>query len=205
MPIIKVPLRPSNEASFRCYKKSPEHSLLQAEQHQLSCWKGASPFCSPFWPPLDSFQHILLTLGAPELDTVLQVVSQTARVERGNHLSWPASCISWRRPGHVWLSWLQAHTAVSSWTSHQPTFPSLSTRAALKPFFTKSVFCIWDCPNPVSGPCTCPGWTSWGFHLPTFQPAQFSLDSLPSLQSVNHTTWLGDISKPAEGTLNPNC
>ncbi|KAK4832223.1 hypothetical protein QYF61_021070 [Mycteria americana] len=61
-----------------CYKVSPESSLLQAEQAQLSqpVLTGEVLQSSDRLrgPPLDSLQqvHVLLMLGGPELNTVLQ-------------------------------------------------------------------------------------------------------------------------------------
>ncbi|KAK4813670.1 hypothetical protein QYF61_017637, partial [Mycteria americana] len=70
-----------------CYKVSPEPSLLQAEQPQLSQPVFIGEVLQPSHhlrgPPLDSLQqvHVLLMLGAPELDTVLQVGSHKSGVE----------------------------------------------------------------------------------------------------------------------------
>ncbi|KAK4822069.1 hypothetical protein QYF61_009330 [Mycteria americana] len=60
-----------------CYKVSPQPSLLQAEQPQLSACprrRGAPALASFSWPPLDPLQqlHVLLVLRAPELDAALQ-------------------------------------------------------------------------------------------------------------------------------------
>ncbi|KAK4826170.1 hypothetical protein QYF61_006032 [Mycteria americana] len=65
-----------------CYKVSPEPSLLQAEQPQLSqpvftgeVLQPSDHLCGPL---LDSLQqlHVLLTLGTPELNAVVQMVSR---------------------------------------------------------------------------------------------------------------------------------
>ncbi|KAK4812888.1 LOW QUALITY PROTEIN: hypothetical protein QYF61_024244 [Mycteria americana] len=61
-----------------CYKVSLEPSLLQAEQPQLSqpvfIGEVLQPSDHLHGPPLDSLQqvHVLLMLGSPELDAVLQ-------------------------------------------------------------------------------------------------------------------------------------
>jgi len=69
-----------------------EPSLLQAEQSQFSqplftgeVFHPSDRLCGP---PLDPLQqvHVLLVLGAPELDTGLQVRSPQSGVERQNHL-----------------------------------------------------------------------------------------------------------------------
>ncbi|KAK4827202.1 hypothetical protein QYF61_015230 [Mycteria americana] len=63
-----------------CYKISPELSLLQAEQPQLSQPVFIGEVFQPSdhlrGPPLDWLQqvHVLLMLGAPELNTILQPV-----------------------------------------------------------------------------------------------------------------------------------
>ncbi|KAK4819077.1 hypothetical protein QYF61_025310 [Mycteria americana] len=62
-----------------CYKVSPQPSLLQAEPPQLSqpvfIGEVLQPTDHLHGPPLDSLQqlHVLLMLGTPELDAVLQV------------------------------------------------------------------------------------------------------------------------------------
>ncbi|KAK4810670.1 hypothetical protein QYF61_007470 [Mycteria americana] len=78
-----------------CYKVSPEPSLLQAEQPQLSqpvfvgeVLQPSDHFCGP---PLDPLQQLhVLVLRAPELDAVLQVRSHQSRAEWQNHLPRPA-------------------------------------------------------------------------------------------------------------------
>ncbi|XP_068253163.1 ubiquitin-conjugating enzyme E2 W isoform X1 [Nyctibius grandis] len=75
-----------------CYEVSPEPSLLQAEEPQLSqpvfIGEVLQPFDHHRGPPLDSFQqlHVLLMLGAPEMNAVLQVGSHESRVKGQNHL-----------------------------------------------------------------------------------------------------------------------
>ncbi|KAK4810863.1 hypothetical protein QYF61_008835 [Mycteria americana] len=79
-----------------CYKVSPQPSLLQAEQPQLSqpvlVGEVLQPSDHLHGPPLDSLQqlHVLLVLRAPELDAVLQVRSHQSGVEWQNHLPRPA-------------------------------------------------------------------------------------------------------------------
>ncbi|KAK4810857.1 hypothetical protein QYF61_008829 [Mycteria americana] len=79
-----------------CYKVSPQPSLLQAEQPQLSQPVLVGEVLQPsdhfHGPPLDSLQqlHVLLVLRAPELDAVLQVRSHQSGVEWQNHLPRPA-------------------------------------------------------------------------------------------------------------------
>jgi len=75
---------------------SPQSSLLQAEQPQLSqpfltgeVLHPSDDFCGP---PLDPLQNacVILVLRAPELDAGLQVGSHQSRVEGQNHLPRPA-------------------------------------------------------------------------------------------------------------------
>ncbi|KAK4814100.1 hypothetical protein QYF61_008195 [Mycteria americana] len=79
-----------------CSKVSPQPSLLQAEQPQLSqpvlVGEVLQPLDHFHGPPLDLLQqlHVLLVLRAPELDAVLQVRSHQSRVEGQNHLPRPA-------------------------------------------------------------------------------------------------------------------
>jgi len=70
---------------------SPEPSLLQAEQSQLTqpvftgeMLQHLEHLCVS---PLDSFSyfHVFFVLGAPELNTILQVGSQGGRGERNIH------------------------------------------------------------------------------------------------------------------------
>ncbi|KAK4814330.1 hypothetical protein QYF61_014844 [Mycteria americana] len=79
-----------------CNKVSPEPSLLQAEQPQLSQPVLVGEVLQPSHhfrgPPLDSLQqlHVLLVLRAPELDAALQVGSHQSGVEGQNPLPRPA-------------------------------------------------------------------------------------------------------------------
>jgi len=75
---------------------SPQLSLLQAEQPQLSqpflTGEMLQPSDHLCGPPLDPLQHLHVfpVLGSPELDTGLQVGSQQSGVEGQNPLSQPA-------------------------------------------------------------------------------------------------------------------
>ena len=74
-----------------CNKVSPEPSLLQTEQAQLSqpvfIGEALQPSDHLCGPALDLLQqlHILLVLGAPGLDTVLQMRAQEGRMQVDNH------------------------------------------------------------------------------------------------------------------------
>jgi len=83
-------------ATTHFIRRSDEPSLLQAEQSQLpqpvltgEVFQPSDHLCGP---PLDPLQHIhvLPMLGAPELDTGLQVGSHKSGVKGQNHLPRPA-------------------------------------------------------------------------------------------------------------------
>ncbi|KAK4821719.1 LOW QUALITY PROTEIN: hypothetical protein QYF61_000262 [Mycteria americana] len=102
-----------------CYKVSLQPSLLEAEQPQLSQAVFIGEVLQPsdhlHGPPLDSFQqvHVLLTLGPPELNAVLQ-------------------------PG-IWLAFWAASTDCHIMLS----FSSTNTpKAALNPFSAQPVFVL---------------------------------------------------------------
>ena len=75
---------------------SSEPFLLKAEEPHLShpvlTGEVLQPSDQLHGPPLDLLQrlHVLLVLGAPELDAVLQVRSHESRAEGHNHLPRPA-------------------------------------------------------------------------------------------------------------------
>ncbi|KAK4822675.1 hypothetical protein QYF61_019042 [Mycteria americana] len=193
-----------------CYKVSPEPSLLQAKQPQLSqpvfigvVLQPSDHLCGP---PLDSLQqvHVLLMLGTPEPNAVLQVGSHESRVEGENHLPRPAGHASFDAaqdtvgllgckhtlPGHVELL-INQHPWV------------LLLRAALNPFSAQPVFVLWIAPTHVQD-------LALGFvelhelHTgPPLKPVKVPLDGIPSVQHVDRTTQVGVIGKPAEGALNP--
>ena len=101
---------------FRYWKaalRSPEPSLLQAEQPQLSqpfltaeVLQPSDHLCGP---PLDPLQHVhvFLVLRAPELDAQLQTGSHHSRPEGQNPLPRPA--------GHTSFVWPQILSEISSW------------------------------------------------------------------------------------------
>ncbi|KAK4832092.1 hypothetical protein QYF61_020707 [Mycteria americana] len=191
-----------------CYKVSSEPPLLQAEQPQLSqpvfIGEVLQPSDPLHGPPLDSFQqvHVLLMLGAPELNAVLRVGSHESGVEGENHLPRPAGPASFDAaqdtvgflgckhtlPGHVELL-INQHPQV------------LLLRAALNPFSAQPLFVLGIVLTHVQD-------LALGLvkvhEVPTgppLKPVRVPLDGTPSLQRV--PTQLGLISKPAEGALNP--
>ena len=189
---------------------SPEPSLLQAEQPQLS-----QPFLlQEVFHPLDHFYgpvvdpllhiHLFLVLGPPWLDTILQVGSHQSTVNGQDHLPRTVCHASLdaaqdsvgllgcerKLPGHVELL-VNQHPKV------------LLLRAALTSFSTQPVFVLGIALTHVQD-------LALGLvelhevHMgPPLQPVQVPLDGIPSLQCVNHTTQLGVISRLAEGALNP--
>ncbi|KAK4831900.1 hypothetical protein QYF61_020047 [Mycteria americana] len=193
-----------------CYKVSPEPSLLQAEQPQLSqpVFIGKVLQLSDHLrgPPLDLLQqvHVLLMLGAPELDTVLHTGSHRSGADRENHLPQPADHASFDAaqdmvgfpgsertlPGHVEL-FINQHPQV------------LLLRAGLNPFSAQPAFVLGIAPTHVQD-------LAFGLVEPHevctglfFKPVKVPLDDIASLQHVDRSTQLGVISKLAEGALNP--
>jgi len=104
-----------------CSEVTPEPSLLQSEQPQLPQPVLVGEVLQPSdhlrGPPLDLLQHIhvLLMLGAPELDAGLQVGSQESGVKGQNPLPRPAgrAALDAARDTVGWLSGLPAHIASS--------------------------------------------------------------------------------------------
>ncbi|KAK4808881.1 hypothetical protein QYF61_007996 [Mycteria americana] len=193
-----------------CYKVSPEPSLLQAEQPQLSqpvfIGEVLQPSDHLHGPPLDLLQqvHVLLMLGAPQVDAVLQVGSHKSGVKGQNHLPRPAGHSSFDAaqetvgflgckhtlPGHVELL-INQHPQI------------LLRRAALNTFSAQPVFVLGIAPTQVQ---------NFALGLvelhevrtgPPLKPVQVPLDGIPSLQRVDCTTQLGVVGKLAEGALNP--
>ncbi|KAK4822002.1 hypothetical protein QYF61_006616 [Mycteria americana] len=166
-----------------CYKVSPEPSLLCTEQPQLSQPVLIGELLQPSdhlrGPPLDLLQqvHVLLMLGAPELNAVLQ------------------DTVGFLGCKHTLL----AH--VELLINQHPQM--LLLRAALNPPFAQPVFVLGIAPAHVQDLALglvelhelCMG--------PPLKPVKVPLDGIPSLQCVNRTTQLGVISKLAEGALNP--
>ncbi|KAK4808149.1 hypothetical protein QYF61_000129 [Mycteria americana] len=161
-----------------CYKVSPEPSLLQAEQPQLSQPVFIGEVFQPSdhlgGPPLDLLQqvHVLLMLGAPELDTVLQ--------DTVGFLGCKCTLL-----GHVELL-----------INNIP-------KPAFNPFSAQPVFVLGIALTHVQDLAlglielhdVCTG--------PPLKPVKVPLDGIPSLQCVDCTTQLGVVSKLAEGALNP--
>ena len=88
--IHSLPVGPLQVLEGHC-KVSLEPSLLQSEIPQLSqpvlMGEVLQPSDQLHGPPLHPLQqlHVLLVLGAPELDALLQVGSHESRVEGQNH------------------------------------------------------------------------------------------------------------------------
>ncbi|KAK4818782.1 hypothetical protein QYF61_019128, partial [Mycteria americana] len=193
-----------------CYKVSSEPSLLQAEQPQLSqpvfigeVLQPSDHFCGP---SLDSLQqvHVLLMLGAPEQDAVLQVGSHESRVEGENHLPRP--------PGHACFDAVQDKVGFVGCKCTLPGHVELLInqhaqvlllRAALNPFSTQPVFVLWIVPTHAQDLALGLAELHEVRTGPPLKPVNVPLDGIPSLQRVDHTTQLGVIGKLAEGALNP--
>ncbi|KAK4821962.1 hypothetical protein QYF61_004966 [Mycteria americana] len=184
-----------------CYKVSPQPSLLQAEQSQLS----QPVFTGEVLQPLDHFHgspldlpqqvHVLLMLGAPELDAALQVGSHKSGVEGQNHLPRPAGhapfdagqdtvgFLGCRRtlPGHVELL-INQHPQV------------LLLRAALNPFSAQPVFVLGIAPTHVQDLALGLAELHEVHTGPPLKLVEIPLDGIPSLHCVNRTTQLGVVA-----------
>ncbi|KAK4825361.1 hypothetical protein QYF61_026880 [Mycteria americana] len=192
-------------------KVSPQPSLLQAEQPQLSQPVLVGEVLQPsdhfHGPPLDPLQqlHVLLVLRAPELDAVLQVGSHQSRVEGQNHLPRPA--------GHAAFDAAQDRVGLlgceHTLLGHVQLFiyqysQILLCRAALNHIIPQPVLILGIAPTQVQD-------LALGFVEPhevhmdsfRFQLVQVPLDGILSLKHVNHTTQLGIVCKLAEGALDP--
>ncbi|KAK4831083.1 hypothetical protein QYF61_015281 [Mycteria americana] len=193
-----------------CNKVSPEPSLLQAEQPQLSqpfligdVFHPSDHFCGP---PLDPLQqvHVFPVLRAPELDAVLQVGSHQSRVEGQNHLPRPAGHASfdaaWDTVGLLGCECtLLARVQLFI---HQYPYVLLP-RAALNPFNPQPVLISGVALTQVQDPAL--GLVEpHEVHIsPLLELVQVPLDGILSLRCVNCTTQLGVICKLAEGALKP--
>ncbi|KAK4829697.1 hypothetical protein QYF61_006072 [Mycteria americana] len=178
-------------------KVSPQPSLLQVEQPQLS-----QPFFIPSSGP--TLVHIFPELRTPELHAVLQVGSHQNRVEGQNHLPQPA--------GHASLDAAQDTVGLlgceCSLVAHGQLFIHqyphiLLCTAALNPFIPQPVLIPGVALTQVQG-------LALGLvephevHMdPLLKLVKAPLDGLLSLSHVNCITQLGVICKLAEGALNP--
>ncbi|KAK4829762.1 hypothetical protein QYF61_006486 [Mycteria americana] len=193
-----------------CYKVSLQPSLLQAEQPQLSQPVFIGEVLQPsdhfHGPPLDSLQqvHVLLMLGAPELDTVLQVGWHKSRVEGENHHPRPAGHASFDAAQDT-VDFLGCKRTLLSHVEllidQHPQV--LLLRAALNPFSTQPVFVLGIAPTHVQDLALGLFELHEVHTVPPLKPVKVPLDGIPSLQHVDRTTQLGVIGKLAEGALNP--
>ncbi|KAK4821259.1 hypothetical protein QYF61_017137 [Mycteria americana] len=200
----------SLRAPFRYWKAAirSRQSLLFSRLNNPNSLSLSSQKCSS---PLTIFMALLWThsnrsmsflmLGAPEVNTVLQVGPHD---RRGGESPQPAGHASFDAaqdmvgflgckqalPGHVELL-INQHPQV------------LLLRAALSPFSVQPVFVLGIAPTHVQD-------LALGLvelhevHMgPPLKPVKVPLDGIPSLQRVICTTQLGIIGKLAEGALNP--
>ncbi|KAK4818202.1 hypothetical protein QYF61_008586 [Mycteria americana] len=191
-----------------CYKVSPQPSLLQAEQLQLS----QPVLIGEVLQPLDHFHglsldplqqhHVLLVLRAPELDALLHVRSHQSRVKGQNHLPRPA--------GHA--SFDAAQDAVGflgckcTLLAHVQLFihqylQVLLRRAALYHIIPQPILKPRITPTQGQDPALGlvePHEVRTG---PLLQLVQVPLDGIPSFWCLNCTTQFGVVCKLAEGAL----
>ncbi|KAK4812466.1 LOW QUALITY PROTEIN: hypothetical protein QYF61_026459 [Mycteria americana] len=188
-----------------CYKVSPQPSLLQAEQPQLSQPVLVGEVLQPSHhfrgPPLDPLQqlHVLLVLRDPELDTVLQVGSHQSRVEGQDRLPQPAGHAAFDAAQDMagllgCERTLSAHVQLFVHQCPQVLFPQGCSRSHHPPACIETK----DCPNP---------WCRTLYLAllnlmrgPFLQLVQVPLDGILSFWHANRTQ-LGVIYKLAEGAL----
>ncbi|KAK4831823.1 hypothetical protein QYF61_019346 [Mycteria americana] len=137
-----------------CYKVSPQPSLLQAEQPQLSqpvfIGEVHQPSDHLRGPPLGLLKqvHVLLMLGTTELNTVLQAGSHKSGVEVENHLPPPAGHTSFDAAQDT-IGFLGCKCTLPGHTQffiHQ--YPQvLLHRAALNPLITQLVCMLGIAPT----------------------------------------------------------
>ncbi|KAK4816292.1 LOW QUALITY PROTEIN: hypothetical protein QYF61_014590 [Mycteria americana] len=181
-----------------CYKVSPQPSLLQAEQPQLSqpvltgeVLQPSDHFRGPPWYSLQQL-HVLLVLRTPELDAVLQVESHQSGVEGQNHFPQPA--------GHASLDAAQDTVGLLGCKRTLSAHPQvLFRRAALNHIIPQLVLKprIALTQDPALGLVE-PHEVHTG---PLLQLVQVPLDDILSFWCVSCTTQLGVICKLAEGAL----
>ena len=82
-------------------------------------------------------------------------------------------------------------TAGSCPAFHSPVPPSLSPQGCSQSVLHPACLCAWDCPDPGTGPCTWPCWTSWGSHGPTSQACSgpSGRHPIPPVRQPRHTAW----------------
>ncbi|KAK4823530.1 hypothetical protein QYF61_003039 [Mycteria americana] len=195
-----LPLVLSQQALLKilegCNKVSPEPSLLQAEQPQLSqpffrgeVFHPSDHFCGP---PLDPLQevHVFPVLRAPELDAVLQVGSDQSRVEGQNHLPRP--------DGHAALDAAQGTVGILGCEHTLPAHVQLFIHQYPQPILIVGL-ALTQVQDPALGLVE-PHEVHTG---PLLKLVQVPLNGIPSLRRVNCTTQLGVICKPAECALDP--
>ena len=139
-------------------KVSAEPSLLQAEQSQLS---------QPFFTG-----EVFQASGSVCRHRTPSGVSwERSRGRESPPLTfWPR--FFWCSPGRDWLPGLQAYIPSSYTIIHPPVSPSPSPWGCSQSIHPPVYTDIWNIPDAGAGPCTWPGWTSWGSHGPTPQACQ---------------------------------
>ncbi|KAK4811312.1 LOW QUALITY PROTEIN: hypothetical protein QYF61_024448 [Mycteria americana] len=187
-------------------KVSPEPSLLQAEQLQLSQPVLVGEVFQPSdhfrGPPLDPLQqlHVFRVLRAPELDAVLQVRSHQSGVEGQNPLPRPA--------GHASFDAAQDTVGLLGCERTLPAHVQLFIHQYPQVLFRRAAL-NHIIPQPVLIPGVAPTQDpALGLvephevHMgPLLQLVQAPLDGILSLRRVNYTTQLGVICKLPEGAL----
>ncbi|KAK4811347.1 hypothetical protein QYF61_027576 [Mycteria americana] len=147
-------------------------------------------------PPLDPLElvHVFLILGAPELNTVLQVGSHESGVEGENHFPRPAghAFFDAAQDTIVFLGCKRTLPAHIQFFIHQ--YPQvLLCRAAHNPLIAQPVSMFGIAPTQVQ---------DLALGLAELHEVRTG-PLLKPLKSINHTTQLGVICKLAQAALNP--
>ena len=188
-------------------KVSPQPSLLQAEQPQISqpfligeVFHPSDHFCGP---PLDPLQqlHVLIVLGDAELDAVLQMRCHQSRAKGQNHLPQPAGCASFDAAQGLLGCERTLPVILNFWSAS--TCKSFSSRL-LSIHSLPSLYLCLGFPRPRCSTLQFALLDLNKVHRdPPLKPAQVPLDGIPSLQGGNRTTQLGVVGKLAKGALDP--
>ncbi|KAK4813652.1 hypothetical protein QYF61_014951 [Mycteria americana] len=157
-------------------------------------------------PPLDSLQQVqvLLMLGAPELDAVLQVGSPKSGVEGENHLPRLLVTLLLMRPRRrlaFWAASTRCQVMLSFTSANTPESFSAGLLSLHSP---PSLYLCLGLPQPM--------WQDLALGLvelhevltgPPLKLVKVPLGSIPFLQRVHCITQLCVVGKLAEGALNP--
>ncbi|KAK4820022.1 hypothetical protein QYF61_017695 [Mycteria americana] len=191
-------------------KVSPQPPFLQAKQPQVPQPLPISLVLQTLpqlrCPSLDTLQPLNVSLveGGPTLNTGFEVRPHQCPVQGHNHFPSPAghtisdtSQDATGLLGH--LGTLLAHIQAAVDQHPQVLF----LRAAFQPLFPKPVALRGVAVAQVQDPALGLVKPHTIYLIPSIQPVQVPLQSLPTLQQINTPTQLGVICKLTEGALDP--